>query len=76
MYCRVNSSTFLLMSFGRPLSPDNKGCVKKLHLKDRYIQMVAVMRGEWPSGLNSFRQVNDVKLGRVKSNSGWVTSEA
>ena len=33
-------------------------------------------RGEWPSGLNSLRQVTEVKLGRVRSNSGWVTSEA
>ena len=33
-------------------------------------------RGEWPGGLNSFRQVTEVKLGRVRSNSGWVTSEA
>ena len=32
--------------------------------------------GEWPSGLYSFRQVTEVKLGRVTSNSGWVTSEA
>ena len=29
----------------------------------------------WPSGLNSFRQVTEVKLGRVRSNSGWVTSQ-
>ena len=28
-----------------------------------------------PSGLNSFFQVIEVKLGRVRSNSGWVTSE-
>ena len=33
------------------------------------------LRGEWPSGLNSFRQETEVKLGRVRSNSGWVTSE-
>ena len=32
--------------------------------------------GEWPSGLNSSRQVTEVKLGRVRSNSGWVTLEA
>ena len=32
--------------------------------------------GEWPSGLNSFLQVTKVKLGRVKSDSGWVTKEA
>ena len=32
-------------------------------------------RGEWPSGLNSLRQVTEVKLGRVRSDSGWVTSE-
>ena len=34
------------------------------------------MRGEWPNGLYSLRQVTEVKLGRVRSNSGWVTSEA
>ena len=33
-------------------------------------------RGEWPSGLKSFRRVSEVKLGRVRSDSGWVTSEA
>ena len=33
-------------------------------------------QGEWPSGLYSLSQVTEVKLGRVKSNSGWVTSEA
>ena len=31
---------------------------------------------EWPSGLNSSRQVTEVMLGRVRSNFGWVTSEA
>ena len=31
---------------------------------------------EWPSGLYSLRQVTEVKLGRVRSNSGWVISEA
>ena len=25
------------------------------------------LRGEWPSGLNSLRQVTEVKLGRVRS---------
>ena len=34
------------------------------------------LRGEWPSGLYSLRQVTEVKLGRVRSISGWVTSEA
>ena len=33
------------------------------------------VRDEWPSGLNSFHQVTEVKLGRVRSDSGWVTSE-
>ena len=32
-------------------------------------------RGEWPSGLHSLRQVTEVKLGRVRSDAGWVTSE-
>ena len=32
-------------------------------------------RGEWPSGLYSLRQVTEVKLGRVRSDFGWVTSE-
>ena len=40
------------------------------------LRIQQTMRGEWPSGLNSFRQVTEVKLGRVTSNSGWVTSEA
>ena len=31
--------------------------------------------GEWPSGLYSLRQVTEVKLGRVRSDSGWVTTE-
>ena len=34
------------------------------------------MRGEWPSGLNSLRQVTEVKLGRMRSDFGWVTTEA
>ena len=34
-----------------------------------------IQRDEWPSGLHSLRQVTEVKLGRVRSNSGWVTSE-
>ena len=29
---------------------------------------------EWPDGLHSFRQVTQVKLSRVRSNSGWMTS--
>ena len=33
-------------------------------------------RGEWPSDLYSLRQMDEVKLGRVGSNSGLVTSEA
>ena len=33
-------------------------------------------RGEWPSGSDSLRQMTEVKLGRVRSDSGWVTSEA
>ena len=32
--------------------------------------------GEWPSGINSFHQVTEVKLGRVRSNCGWMTLEA
>ena len=37
---------------------------------------VSDLRGEWPSGLNSLRQVTEVKLGRVRSDFGWVTTEA
>ena len=35
-----------------------------------------LIRGEWPSGLNSIRAVTAVTLDRAKSNCGWVTSEA
>ena len=38
--------------------------------------LVHDLRGEWPSGLYSLCQVTEVKLGRVKSDFGWVTSEA
>ena len=34
------------------------------------------VRGEWPSGLYRLRRVTEVKLDRVRSDSGWVTSEA
>ena len=37
---------------------------------------MAEWRGEWPSGLYSLRQVTEVNLGRVRSDFGWVTSEA
>ena len=33
------------------------------------------LRCEWLSGLYSLRQMTEVKLGRVRSNFGWVTSE-
>ena len=33
------------------------------------------LQGEWLSGLYSLRQVTEVKLGRVRSDFGWVTSE-
>ena len=38
--------------------------------------LIVPLRGEWPSGLNSLRQVTEVKLGRVRSNSRWVTTDA
>ena len=40
------------------------------------LQDIRNIRGEWQSGLYSLRQVTEVKLGRVRSNSGWVTSGA
>ena len=40
------------------------------------IALRVTSRGEWPSGLNSLRQVTEVKLGRVRSDFGWVTTEA
>ena len=44
---------------------------------DTYIYaMVLQLQGEWPSGLYSLRQVTEVKLGRVRSDFGWVTTEA
>ena len=37
-------------------------------------ELTMKQRGEWPSGLNSVRQVTEVKLGRVRSDSGLVTT--
>ena len=34
------------------------------------------LRGEWPSDLYSLRQMTEVKLGRVRSDFGWETTEA
>ena len=47
----------------------NVGCHDKL-------PKLPNLRGEWPSGLYSLRQVIEVKLGRVRSDFGWVTTEA
>ena len=38
--------------------------------------VIAYSWSEWPSGLYSLHQVTEVKLGRVKSNSGLVASKA
>ena len=40
-----------------------------------YNEKYFYMLGEWPSGLHSLRQLTKVKLGRVRSDSRWVTSE-
>ena len=41
----------------------------------KIVIFIAMQIGEWPSGLYSLRQVTEVKLGRVRSDFGWVTSE-
>ena len=46
------------------------------YCKSIQLDIVKSVWGEWPSGLYSFRQVTEVKLGRVRSDCGWVTSEA
>ena len=52
-------------------------CVDTTHGTNMYdFLLIKDSRGEWPSGLYSLRQVTEVKLGRVRSDSGWVTSEA
>ena len=38
-------------------------------------ERLTYLRGEWPSDLYSLRQVTEVKLGRVRSDSGWVTTQ-
>ena len=44
-------------------------------LSDLMLPNCVHLRGEWPSGLYSLRQVTEVKLGRVRSDFEWVTSE-
>ena len=39
-------------------------------------KFVRILQGEWPSGLYNLRQVTEVKFGRVRSDFGWVTTEA
>ena len=43
---------------------------------DSIIISLSRLRGEWPSGLYSSLQVTEVMLGRVRTDSGWVISEA
>ena len=38
-------------------------------------KLLEVVLSGWPNGFYSFRQVTEIKLGRVRSDSGWVTSE-
>ena len=53
------------------------GGLKCLSMKTLYVILpINKMRGERQSGLYSLRQVTEVKLGRVRSHAGWVTSEA
>ena len=49
---------------------------RKRHQMNMILNMNMILRGEWPSGLYSLRQVTEVKLGRVRSDFGWVTTEA
>ena len=58
---------------------DQKGghmCKAYPLLRPPLSQVKAELRGEWPNGLYSLCQVTEVKLGRVRSDFGWVTSEA
>ena len=47
-----------------------------MHASFMNMRTTTSVQGEWPSGLYSLRQVTEVKLGRVRSDFGWVTTEA
>ena len=51
--------------------------IKLINKHSQYVISIGMLkllkkniRGEWPSGLNSARQVTEVGLGRVRPNSG------
>ena len=69
-----SSITFAFKMFGPkgPLPSPVNCCI---YTATEVSGRIAVLRGEWPSGLYSLRQVTEVKLGRVRSDFGWVTSE-
>ena len=48
---------------------------KTLHHLRNLATPLALQWGEWLSSSYSLRQVTEVKLGRVRSDSGWVTSK-
>ena len=48
----------------------------KVLMKWQSIQLYNTVQGEWPSDLYNLSQLTEVQLGRVRSDSGWVTSEA
>ena len=46
------------------------------NVQDLHIEKGVKLLSEWLGGLCSLCQVTEVKLGQVRSNSGWVTLEA
>ena len=81
--------SFKFVCFDREINALHVGNVDKVLVyfeNDRSILFIFVfissflffiyLRGEWPNASNSVRLVTEVNLGRVRSNSGWVTSEA
>ena len=59
------------------LQPEQSGRVGSIPGRTHHLSvMTRGLRGEWLSALYSLRQVTEVKLGRMRSDSGWVTLEA
>ena len=48
---------------------------QKLDWYTEWLDAIPLQRRSWPSGLYSLRQVTVVKLGQVRSDSGWAASE-
>ena len=75
---QITQNSFQVIDFVEKCDTDLRPSIERFEESEHYAMhriFSITGRGEWPSGLYSLRQVTEVKLGRVRSDFGWVTSK-